>query len=562
MNKKKIWISALAGILAVAVGAGIFLGMRQANRPVAVYPVSMLSYLSDSASAGESYGIVTADKVQTIYVSDTQTVTRIHTYEGQQVKKGDLLYTYDTTLSDLSLERKDLAIQQMEINLKTAKSDLTRLKQMKPMVVTTPPVSEKGRSPKDKDKYLGTCYEGTGTEGRPYLVWMTYGAAIEEDFVWDLIEKSGKKTIYVIFQSVRGDKANTEFDQEFGVVFTDITHTPEAQTTEEAAQTNTREESSGTNATTSEHTEPEGMEPTENQAPSEGTDPNPPEETENPDQETEPTVPTEPVKSFSMSFFDPNDDEVGTQIDWNSGYTQAELTAMREEKTAEIAKLEFDIKMAKAELEIMKKEASDGNVYASFDGTVVSVLEPQNAREQGAPMMKITGGGGYYVEGRVGELDLAGLRQGAEVVVTCWENGAIYTGTVTEIGTYPVEQENAGTAANVTYYPYKVFIDENANLEEGAFVSLTYQTGREQEAVLYVENAFLCTEGRDTYVYVRGSEGLLEKRYIETGPSADGFASPVYSGLTEQDWIAFPYDRELKDGMVTEESSMDTLYGY
>ena len=33
------------------------------------------------------------------------------------------------------------------------------------------------------------------------------------------------------------------------------------------------------------------------------------------------------------------------------------------------------------------------------------------------------------------------------------------------------------------------------------------------------------------------------------------------SGLTEEDWIAFPYDRELREGMTTEEAQVDALYG-
>lgn len=552
-NKKKIWISAVALVLAAAVGFGVFALSRQNTRVIPVFSVSMLSYMSGGTANRESSGVVTADRVQSVYVSDTQTVTRIHVYEGQKVRKGDVLYSYDTTLSDLTLERKDLAIQQMEINLKTARSELTKLKAMKPMVVTTtnpkPSTSATDKSPTDY-MYLNSVYAGSGTASNPYRFWISEKNAVHEELVWELLD--GRNLVYVIFQTTKGDKTNTAFSGEFGLKLERLVAPTEP----------------------TEPTEPEPTEPEESTEPGEETLPS--------DEATEPEAQTEPASvasegtgdeaptlngkndgyTFAMNFFDPKDEVQlpSTQINWNSGYTQAELTSMREEKSAQIAELEYNIKMSKAELAIMKKEAADGKVVADFDGTVVSVLEPDNARYLDMPMLKITGGGGYYVEGAVSELELDSIREGMSVTVNCWESGAVYSGTVTSVGTYPVEDQYVYGETNVTYYPYKVFIDGEADLQEGAFVTLTYETEAEEQ-VLYLENAFIRTEGRDSFVYVRNADGLIEKRYIETGISTDGYATPVYSGLTEGDWIAFPYDRELREGMVTEEAQIDDLYG-
>ena len=549
-NKKKNWISAVALVLAAAVGFGVFALSRQNTRVIPVFSVSMLSYMSGGTANRESSGVVTADRVQSVYVSDTQTVTRIHVYEGQKVRKGDVLYSYDTTLSDLTLERKDLAIQQMEINLKTARSELTKLKAMKPMVVTTtnpkPSTSATDKSPTDY-MYLNSVYAGSGTASNPYRFWISEKNAVHEELVWELLE--GRNLVYVIFQTTKGDKTNTAFSGEFGLKLERL-------------------------VAPTEPTEPEPTEPEESTEPGEETLPS--------DEVTEPEAQTEPASvasegtgdeaptlngkndgyTFAMNFFDPKDEVQlpSTQINWNSGYTQAELTSMREEKSAQIAELEYNIKMSKAELAIMKKEAADGKVVADFDGTVVSVLEPDNARYLDMPMLKITGGGGYYVEGAVSELELDSIREGMSVTVNCWESGAVYSGTVTSVGTYPVEDQYVYGETNVTYYPYKVFIDGEADLQEGAFVTLTYETEAEEQ-VLYLENAFIRTEGRDSFVYVRNADGLIEKRYIETGISTDGYATPVYSGLTEGDWIAFPYDRELREGMAAEEAQIDDLYG-
>lgn len=517
MRKPNIWIILAVLLIVAAVAAGSILLPTLTAEPVPVYSVGMISYAGETGGMAESYGVVSADLVQAIYVSDTQRVTRIYVYDGQVVKKGELLYTYDTTLTDLTLERKDLSIQQMEINLKTARADLKKLNAMKPMVVTTPPVSEKGKSPAN-ESMLGTVYDGSGTAGRPFLFWMTDGGAVTEELVWELLDRSSAGDIYVVFQSVTGDKTNTTFNREFGVRFTRV-----------------QQPAPGTDL------------------PMVGTTPT------DPAGETQPV--TEPEQTYTMRFFDPNANE-GTHIDWNSGYTQSELTSMREQKSAEIRELEFSIKIGKAELAIMRKEASDGNVYAEFDGVVVSVLNPSSAETLNQPMIKLTGGGGYYVEGTVNELERDTIQEGQEVTVKSWGTGASYSGIVSWVGDYPVDAEDAVYGqTGVTYYAYRVFVDEQANLQEGAYVSMICHTGEDRSNVMYLENAFILTEGRDSYVYVRNAEGALEKRQIVTGISTDGYATPVYGGLSTTDHIAFPYGKNVREGAQCVVTGADGLYG-
>ena len=38
--------------------------------------------------------------------------------------------------------------------------------------------------------------------------------------------------------------------------------------------------------------------------------------------------------------------------------------------------------------------------------------------------------------------------------------------------------------------------------------------------------------------------------------------TPVYSGLTMTDLVAFPYGKDVVEGAPTQESSVDELYGY
>ena len=270
--------------------------------------------------------------------------------------------------------------------------------------------------------------------------------------------------------------------------------------------------------------------------------------------------------SFRFSFYKIQEAvtaPVDPGVEWNSGFTSAEIAAMRTAKQQEIKDLEFKIKMEEAEFKIMQKEADSGEVLAEFDGTVVGVLDPESAEMMGMPLMKVTGGGGFYVEGFVSELQLATIGIGRKVSIMSWDTGMNYEGTITEIGQFPMENQNYyyGGSQNVSYYPYTVFIDETANLQDGFYVSMTLQKA-EGKGSLYVDNAFLRSEGAANYVWVRSADGTLEKRYVQVGGSLWGSYTEIRSGITAEDWLAFPYGKDVKEGAPTQEGTWENLYNY
>lgn len=585
MPKKKIWIAAVSVILVAALVVGVVM-VTGKSEPVAVFSWDMVGFMDYFSNGGESSGMVTTDKVQTIYLSETQTVTKIHVQQDQQVKKGDLLISYDTTLSDLALERKDLDVQQKEITLDNARTELDRLYAMKPMVVTPPPETKPDpekidhtKSPKDP-KLLGTVYDkkgGGATVLTPLYFWLSGQQTIGKDLIEYLWQECAadpqQEHLYVVFQLTPEDKADTAFEREYGLKFTrvDPVQPPSTEPTQPTEPM----------PTAPQPTQPEGTEPVPTEPEMTEPETTEPEVTEPEVTEPEVTeVPTEPPMepaffaapvpgdpTYQMSFFVPGKDEdsnPGPQIDWNSGYTEEELIALRKEKEAQIVQLEHDVKMGKAELNIMKKEASAGEVRAEFDGTISSVLEPENALASQEPVVKLNGGGGFYVEGSVGEMDLQTMQIGQKVMVTSWENGQMFEGEVVQVGQYPSDEQNNYyyNQPNQTYYPYRVFISEDANLMEGSYVGLTYQAQQSQEGVMCLQNAFIRTEGGESYVYVRNDKGLLEKRIIQTGVSQNGSYTPIYGGVTQEDLVAFPYGKHVKEGAKTYEGTEQDLYGY
>ena len=138
----------------------------------------------------------------------------------------------------------------------------------------------------------------------------------------------------------------------------------------------------------------------------------------------------------------------------------------------------------------------------------------------------------------------------------------VYTGTIHSVGDFPSQDGyyNGMGNPNASYYPFTVFVDGSADLQEGLYVSVVYSAGSAQSGI-YLENPFLRTEQGRTYVYVRGEEGLLEKRYVTTGKSLWGSYTEILEGITAEDFLAFPYGKEVKAGMPTVEGDLSDLYG-
>jgi hemolysin activation/secretion protein len=235
---------------------------------------------------------------------------------------------------------------------------------------------------------------------------------------------------------------------------------------------------------------------------------------------------------------------------------------MRADKEKEIRDLEFQVKMAESKYEIKKTEMDSGEVVAAIDGSVVSLLTEEEARQTMQPILKLSGGGGFYVNGSVSELEKDNLQIGQEVTVSDWNTGMEYTGTVESIGDFPAADGywNGMGNPNASYYPFRVFIDESANLQAGTYVNVVYSTATTEQGI-YLENPFLRTEQGKTYVYVSGADGKLEKRIVTTGKSLWGNYTEVRSGLSAEDLIAFPYGKNVKPGVKAVEGDLSNLYG-
>lgn len=567
-NKKWVWTSAIVLVLVAAIAVTMVLFQKK-QKPVYVFGfqdgiVGMTDYYDGGSENG---GMVEVDRFQPVHLTKTQTVLEIRVTEGQQVKKGDVLFTYDTTLSDIALQQKDLSIQQTRLDLDTAKRELDVINSYVP-ISYHPVEPPKPTEPEEPVKNLADfnlegkdylAYSGSGkTSLTPKYCWLRSGTMIDEKLMEDLFSGSEEKVLYVLFQFTEKDSNNGAITEEHGIKLMRLENGTKPETSRTAVYEATDlPEESVPEETTTDETKPDETVPEETT----------PEETKPDETVPEETLPEETKKySYRYAFFDSNAKDDGPDtppddgIDMNSGYTSEQIATMRVEKQEQIKELEFQIKVAESEYSIMQKEAASGEVVAQFDGVVMDLTDPETAAVEGQPLMKVSGGGGFYVTGLVSELDLGSVQIGQTVFVRSWDTMETYEGTVVELSEFPQQSDEFmfGQNQNNSYYPYKIFVDESANLRDGEYVAMTLQANENQSS-LYVDNAFLLTEGPANYVYVKGEDGRLEKRQVKVGGTLWGSYTEVRGGITAEDWLAFPYGKNIREGTPAQEGSWENL---
>ena len=232
-------------------------------------------------------------------------------------------------------------------------------------------------------------------------------------------------------------------------------------------------------------------------------------------------------------------------------YTAAEIAKMRSDKELELKDLQISLQVAQVEYEKVETELNNSMVYSKIDGVVKSIGDAETAAVDNTPLITVSGGGGYYIETGIGELDLGSIQVGDSVTVQSWETYETLEGTVYSIGDFPSsDYSNYGNGnSNVSYYPLTVFVDEDANLRENEYVDVTYNSSNSEEEInsLYITSAFVRSENGQSYVMIAGENDTLEKRYISTGKNLWGSYTQVRSGLTIDDRVAFPYGQDVKE---------------
>lgn len=603
------WLKSLLIVVGsvLLVGAAVYGILRivksRSASEVNVYSMNDVSMSYSYYDQSETEGQVTTDRIQSVYVTNTQQVTDIYVEEGQTVSVGDPILAFDTTLSDLELERKRIDIEQLKLDLETAQKERKEMDSYS--VYSGSYSSSSSTAAGDDDRELesvSTPYlrAGSGTADDPYI------------FIWGEFDTYSESFIaHKIFNGAVFNPIGPGLPDEPATTPTPTPDAGETGTDEGETGTETGEETdtgeTGTDETETGTGEGETGTGEGETGTGEGGESEPtPEPTAKPEESSlvryaiferrEADSPEGELLDvwqmvfeidkggslvFTMGDPDPDyDSSAGTgwsepDYDFSGGYsgvtyTAGELKKMKAEQDRKIIDLQLRLKTAQLEYDTIEYELSNGMVYSKIDGVVKTVRTVDEALAENQPLVLVSGGGGYYVQGYMGELDLETMKVGDTVDVMSWQSGESMTATITEISDYPLDDNSYGYYwsqgnSNISKYPFTIFLDEDSPLRENEYVNITFTPGQSSDDEgdkIYLQNPFLRQENGKNYVYVQGEDGLLEKRYVTTGKNLWGSYMEITGGLTLDDYVAFPYGKSVVEGAKTVQAGIDALYNY
>ena len=233
---KKKWIVAFiaAGVLLLG-GVTVYAVKTSSQSTVKVVSVSDMSGgggWSDNSLSGN----ITSDVSQNIYLADSQTVKKIHVKEGDTVKVGDDLLTYDMTLENLDLEMKKLEKQGIELNIEKAKREITKLKNTKPSSdndnedpgsdIPEDP-GEEPEGPSMEPEEPAEAYQELTAEAEPYMGEGTveepyhFLCAADGAILGSFLNRMAEEQCFFVIEVREGDVSNGELLKIWGQKITE-----------------------------------------------------------------------------------------------------------------------------------------------------------------------------------------------------------------------------------------------------------------------------------------------------------------------------------------------------
>ena len=560
MRIKRVIAAVVGSAAAVGAVAGGIYGYKayQDQKLVAeVQPVSNINmgYFGDSAT---SYGMVTNDSSQEIYLDSSKSAKQVFVKEGDTVKVGDPLMEYDMAEVQIDIERKKIELNTIENNLAMATHKLDSLKNAKPVDKTPPKINtEELKKYEEQDKinqsipetdekdvniynfltatsipYNVTRNEQTGelvypagTAEDPYIYYCNANAYAYGSFFNEIRPKEdgtpGKHVVFYVCKKDADGKMLMEPDAEGKpkpVIDTDLAdHT--AQLNGNSIPADYDESRMWYLFTGKEY------------------------------------IPTSLADQYMEEFM-----EHATDWEPPKGYTKEELVKEITETEKQIKSLDIQRRQQQLKLESLEQTASDGIVYAKVDGIVKTVGDPQEFQQNGTAFLVVTGDEGLYVSGTISELLLGDISVGMVVTANAWESGMTFEATLTEISDYPVSGNSMGEGnPNVSYYSYTAYIEDSSALRNGEYVDLAIAANQSDAGGLFIEQAYVREENGKSYCMIADENNRLKKQYVVTGRTAYGTAIEIKSGLSEDDRIAFPYGKNAVEGVAVTDAA-DMMY--
>lgn len=538
-NRRIIVVSLVIVLVTVlVVGLWMYSQYKEDQKTVEVLPVSQVSdsYWGDQAM---SSGLISSDYIQELYASTDRAISEVFVTEGQEVHIGDPLIQYDKTQYELDVESKQIEVLKADLDLTTAQKQLTRLQNTKPAATPTPtprprpssgtkptptPSAKPSSSPTpvppaDVPVYTvlnldARPYKGTGTSEDPYIFLCTSDCAMTPEFLRCLLGVDPAPTPSP--EDVENGFAG--FTSPFAAVF----EVREADSNHGALISSFKLDGSQLSASF---------------------------------QSSSTLVNSYNTLDSVATIFGVT--ATPTPNNYNDmGYTAAQLKELINEKRQEIRTLQLARKQAELDLDLAKRQLENSTVLSTVDGTVRSLLDLETALSTSQPFMVVSGDSVYYVSGAISEALLGTVKIGDEVTVNDYMYGGSYTAEIVSISDYPLDRDSmlsyygSGNPNSSSYEFTAVVKDGGEGLQSGNYVDITLNVQDEASMnALYIQNAYIREDEAGSYVMKAGLDNRLVKQYVKTGKSLYGYSLEIKSGLTMDDYIAFPYGSDVKEGV-------------
>ena len=212
------------------------------------------------------------------------------------------------------------------------------------------------------------------------------------------------------------------------------------------------------------------------------------------------------------------------------------------------------------------KTINENNSTSSSDDDSSNSNSDNGSDSTSNAYITIMAKGDYRIKATASELTVRSMSEGQSMIVRSRVDDSTWTGTVTKIDLeHPDNGNNDGyymgsSGTTATKYPFYISLDSTDGLMLGqhVYVEADYGQGDVKEG-LWLDEYYIMQEDDGAYVWAENAKGYIEKRKIELGEYDENMMRyQILSGLTEDDYIAYPEDR-VKEGMKVTHNYEDVM---
>ncbi len=260
---------------------------------------------------------------------------------------------------------------------------------------------------------------------------------------------------------------------------------------------------------------------------------------------------------------------------------QLSYSAQIQNLQAQVNQANYDASAKQLEIDRQKLSMENTKVVAPMDGIIKTINENNSTSssdddssnsnsDNGSDStsnayITIMAKGDYRIKATASELTVRSMSEGQSMIIRSRVDDSTWTGTVTKIDLEHPDNGNnndyymsSGTTA--TKYPFYISLDSTDGLMLGqhVYAEADYGQGDVKEG-LWLDEYYIMQEDDGAYVWAENAKGYIEKRKVELGEYDENMMRyQILSGLTEDDYIAYPEDR-VKEGMKVTHNYEDVM---